>query len=375
MQLSMAPALRRARTTRFVQSTLPALGLALAALTDGGRADACCTVKAASDEPVAIADQEVLILWDEARQEQHFVRRATFQPERGESFGFLVPTPSQPTLAETSSAVFARLQDITRPVPRPVWVPDLTPLLLGGFTTFGVEVSPKVERQAGVVEDDVRVLEQRRVAGYDVAVLEADDPEALARWLRDNGYDARPQIAEWARPYIAEGWKITAFAYAQDAAATTEVAAGTVRLSFGTPRPLFPYRVPSDVVARPGEGHRLRVYFASTTQFEGTFGERDAWSAEVPFSAALRSDLAGWIDVPTASPPRWLTVFEDHGWPGGHDDVWFQPAEHEDTVIPTYLVADYFPLPADALLLGGWGIRKLLRRRRARREAEATPDR
>jgi hypothetical protein len=176
---------------------------------------------------VAIADQQVLIVWDEARQEEHFIRQATFQPGAEKSFGFLVPTPTKPTVAEADGRVFERLAEATKPVPQTVYRPDLTPLLLAGFMRFGGAVQDKMQAAAA----SVRVVERQSVAGYDVAVLEADEPRALAQWLADNGYDARPEIAEWARPYIADRWKITAFKYAQpeeDSAAPA--VAGTVRL-------------------------------------------------------------------------------------------------------------------------------------------------
>jgi len=47
-------------------------------------------------EPVAIAREDALIVWDESKHEEHFVRSAVFDTKQ-KSVGFLVPTPSPPT--------------------------------------------------------------------------------------------------------------------------------------------------------------------------------------------------------------------------------------------------------------------------------------
>jgi hypothetical protein len=340
-----------------------ALAIASAITAHASAADACCTVRR-EGASVAIADQQVLIVWDEARQEEHFIRQATFQPGAEKSFGFLVPTPTKPTVAEADGRVFERLAEATKPVPQTVYRPDLTPLLLAGFMRFGGAVQDKMQAAAA----SVRVVERQSVAGYDVAVLEADEPRALAQWLADNGYDARPEIAEWARPYIADRWKITAFKYAQpeeDSAAPA--VAGTVRLSFHTPRPLFPYRVPSDQVAAPGEGHLLRVFFAGATRVDGAFAADDPWWGRVQFAApvaALPQLIEGATPSSNGLGSGWLTVFEDRSWPGGQKDVYFGKAASAEAVVPTYPVPRRIHIPADLLALAGFGGWSLIKRRR-----------
>jgi hypothetical protein len=73
---------------------------------------ACCPAYE-RDRRVTIADQEILILWDAERRLERFVRRAAFETTGGGDFGFLVPTPSQPALAEVPNAVFHRLRQAT----------------------------------------------------------------------------------------------------------------------------------------------------------------------------------------------------------------------------------------------------------------------
>ena len=37
-------------------------------------------------------------------------------------------------------------------------------------------------------KDEVKVLERKRVAGFDATVLEATSAKVLAEWLKDNGF-------------------------------------------------------------------------------------------------------------------------------------------------------------------------------------------
>ena len=75
-----------------------ALALVTAALIPPPEVSACAA--RGRRGPIAIEGEEALIVWDARRHMQHFVRRAAFAP--GEDFGFLVPTPHRPQLAEVA---------------------------------------------------------------------------------------------------------------------------------------------------------------------------------------------------------------------------------------------------------------------------------
>jgi hypothetical protein len=70
-------------------------------------------------------------VWDEKRQIQHFIRRATFDTS-SRDIGFLVPTPSTPELAKADNYVFSVLEDHIKP--KVVYEErnyyDFTPLLI-----------------------------------------------------------------------------------------------------------------------------------------------------------------------------------------------------------------------------------------------------
>ena len=63
---------------------------------------------------VDIAEESAIIIWDAATKTEQFIRRASFKTD-AKDFGFLVPTPSKPTLAEADDSAFHELERITAP--------------------------------------------------------------------------------------------------------------------------------------------------------------------------------------------------------------------------------------------------------------------
>jgi hypothetical protein len=194
------------------------LGLALLATPNAG--DACCPAPH-SGQQVVNADQSVLMIWDAAAGTQHFIRQATFK-SRGDDFGFIVPSPSRPELAEADPAAFAQLAKITAPevIRRP------TPRREGGGCGLGCGGAPSKSAVGSAPPAAVRVLDQKVVAGYQATVLEADTAAAFTDWLKANDFAYSPEVAAWAEPYIDQQWKFTALKVAP-AAPVDATPAGT----------------------------------------------------------------------------------------------------------------------------------------------------
>lgn len=334
-------------------------------------ADACCPAFRDGSN-VMIADQKILIAWDPQTKMEHFVREAGFRvaeessnatgaEAENEDFGFLVPTPDSPEVEESESAVFLRLESQVQPIIQRVnrWRVDFTPGLLQPFklekTILGSGRLPNVAT-------DVRVLETKQVAGYDVAILKADDAGALQVWLNDHGYTMRDSMKDWVLPYIEKGWVITAFKYAEG---STRVNVGAVRISFRTDRPVFPYRVPSDqhVDLTKGRGNTLRAYVVGPGKAEGSLGEganATPWASKSavrfskPIAKGTMADLLrGAIAQSDFNEPMWLTAIDDTTWPSGSDDLWFDfdPKGTEYQQIKTVMVPRSIPIPLDLVAL------------------------
>ncbi len=287
---------------------------------------ACCPVTH-DTRAVVNADQTVIMVWDAEKQTQHFIRQASFKSD-ADDVGFLVPTPSRPQLEESGDAAFSTLRAITAP-----------PVRRGGMSFGCSAVDP-----APAYRSSVRVIEEKRVAGFDATVLSAASGAELAAWLHEHGYSFSPEVADWAHPYVAGGWMMVALKVAKPAAgeATTGLRAAALRLSFQTERPLFPYREPESALAakRLGAPDRLlRIYFIGDGRYRATEG-RDAWSGRVVWSGDITSSRAGLLAdlrLPSDTGPSrwWLTEFEDR-WPyeRASGDVFFSRDARQSRVEP-----------------------------------------
>jgi hypothetical protein len=297
-------------------------------------APACCPAPP-SGKPVVNADQTVVILWDAATKTEYFIRQASFKSE-ADDFGFLVPSPTQPELNESGNEAFPFLRKLTEPevkkAPRPS----------GGMGCGCTASKPMAAGKANVAE--VRVLEEKMVAGFAAAVLEADSANALVNWLKDHGYAFSPEVEAWAKPYVEANWKITALkvAKSKDEKEDKTVAAGALRMTFKTDRPLFPYREPDSKSPAEALGARqrlLRIYFLSDARYQGELTKETAWSGSVAWadklSAEDRKKALDLLKLPEGTGPAewWLTEFEDH-WPYqvAPGDVYFSRAADQSTV-------------------------------------------
>lgn len=318
---------------------------------------ACCPAPPGG-KPVVNADQTVVMIWDAATKTQHFIRQATFQSQ-ADDFGFLIPSPNEPELAESGDAAFPLLRRLTEPEIQKKSAPANT----------GCGCGTKFVSFQGAAPDSVKVLQEKSVAGFQAAVLEAKSSQALVGWLKEHGYAFSPEIEAWARPYVTDGWKITALKVAKsaDAKAQQAVAASALRMSFRTERPLFPYREPESAAAAGVLNARprlLRIYFLAEARYSGAFGTGEAWSGQPvwsnPITDAERKQVLDALKLPETTGPSawWLTEFEDQ-WPykTAPGDVYFSRSADQKTFkrppIIQYVSA---PVPTDvsvyALALG-----------------------
>jgi hypothetical protein len=314
-------------------------------------ASACCPAPPPGGKPVVNADQSVILIWDARTKTQHFIRQASFQSE-ADDFGFLVPTPAKPELAESGDKAFAFLQKLTEPEKKK-WTPPRTGCGIGCVKSAAPGSGPPL-RPA------VRVLEERMVAGFDAKILESDSADALATWLKDNGFEFSTAVKDWAKPYVGpEGWKITALKVAKGKESKEDrlVGAKALRLSFQTDRPLFPYREPESKQPAEDLGVKqrlLRIYFIADARYRGDLNKdvagsgkvvwtgRAAWSDKL--DAAQRKEALELLQLPETTGPEtwWMTEFEDP-WPyqTAPADLYFARADDQGSFKrpPIYVTA------------------------------------
>jgi hypothetical protein len=313
---------------------LPLLPLFLLALLAYTPAPACCPA-GPKGKPVVNADQTVVIIWDAAKKTQHFIRQASFKSEAAD-FGFLIPTPSAPELEESGNEAFPFLAKVTAPEIKKVKTPN------PGMSCGCAAAPPRAGND--VAKAEVEVLTEKRVAGFDAAVLDATSAEALVAWLEEHGYHFSPEVEKWAEPYITQNWKITALKVAKDASAEDEqrLNSAALRLSFETDRPLFPYREPDpkeSAAALAASQRLLRIFFVADERYEGQLTAEFPWTGTVAWSDKLsasdRTQLLEALKLPESTGPAefWLTEFEDD-WPyrAAPADVYFSRSAVQDTV-------------------------------------------
>jgi hypothetical protein len=347
-------------------------------------------------EGILVNHEEALIVWDESRHIEHFVRTAVFDSSAS-SFGFLVPTPGRPTLAEAEDKALTIPHDWTRPKIKRVDDVELDPGLSLITYYFGDGPHP------GVTSAAPDVLEETRVAGLDATVLAARDAEGLADWLQKRGFEQREALRHWLAIYVAKGWYITAFRYERpegsdagadihrvtedymtndlgwtDANKRMSITSKAVRISFPTTEPVYPYLEPADV---PNVPHRiLDLFVIADHRMDAVLVDNNskAWSATTAFAANVRllddgdrfaSTLPG-LELPSHF---WVTQYIDAATKRETSDIVFRPSTSDEELRPAPIVWHQSvpaPVPYELIPLGLAGAWYWRRRRQSQRRRE-----
>lgn len=230
------------RLSPAVFTLVLASGFALAAVPIAD-AEACGMFVGPRDPTVgipAIDTEQVLIVHDAEKGREHFVREVRFANVKGK-LGFIVPVPGLPEIAKEAAPFEALgkafpfqppLPKIKRPGgnARGKGALDGAPMLAGSGGEGGAPEPPPVE-----------LLAAKKVGSFTAFTLTARDPEALTKWLTDNGLEAPPSHQKWLTHYVKLGFFFVAFRFE---GSESDLVAETVRVSFDTPVPYYPYLEP-----------------------------------------------------------------------------------------------------------------------------------
>ncbi|MFO0661746.1 MAG: DUF2330 domain-containing protein [Polyangiaceae bacterium] len=249
--------------------------IALGALTlsQDREADACGGFFVRGAKPPSLRVERVLIVHDADKEMEHFVRELTFR-DATTPFGFVVPTPTKPEVAAVELSPFLGMFDKF-----PLGQPESSAPRGGGGEGKG-----HGEKMGG----GVTVHSQQRIGSFTAFVLSATDPSDMKKWLEKNQFDTTPESAAWLQHYVELGFFFTAFRYEPKGKAeetgVPEVRGETVRISFPTPLPYYPYLEPDREDALKGVvgSHRvLAVWLVSQKRY-------------VPVAAAQEGDRVWW---------------------------------------------------------------------------------
>jgi hypothetical protein len=268
-----------------------------------------------SERRPSLAYEQTLILYDAEKRREHFVREVVFSASP-EPFGFVVPVPARPEVAKVEKSPFAKLRE--------------------SFSFYGPE---RVARLADAGSDTVQVLEVTKVGRFTAFVLSASDAAGLSSWLSRNGFVRTPEADVWLAHYVKLRFFYVAMRYEPAPGDKGKTKAETVRISFDSPLPYYPYLEPDPPagkgLARP---RLLEIWLASTRDFVPVAPRaRDKADWVRPFlngaryTSTVRSTLASAVDAALLPAGR-LRVqrFADQKRSRvGFGDVVFVPASAE----------------------------------------------
>ncbi len=179
--------------------------------------------------------QKAVIFYDKGVET--LVVSATFQGNAND-FGWVIPTPSKPTVAKGSDELFTSLQTLTG-----VGIENPIPM-------YGLGTSQDVAKEG------VTVIETKQVDYYDVTVLSSTDKKSLVNWLKDNKYNFPSSASYILDSYINNGWYFVAMRINPESLewsdSTNKLRTGhatPVSISFETANIVYPLKI-SSVVSR-----------------------------------------------------------------------------------------------------------------------------
>lgn len=275
--------------------------------------------------PPRLGLERTLIVWDSATRMQHFVRELRFAHAAG-AFGFVVPTPSRPSVHSVDKSPFDALEKSHGSRLLSQWV------TLGSISGVGYGAGLGAGR--GAKPPPVQVVETKRVGDFTAFILTATDKGALGAWLDKHGFKSSEAGRDWMERYVRLGFHFVALRYDGTPNADEEMTSRTLRISFESELPYYPYREPADAPEQKNRELSLWVVSdALVVPYAGVTHQAE-WRLRRPFSEgerylpavgeleeSLGKELSGLLPR-----SRFVQTFGDfktkrHGW----EDVVFVP--------------------------------------------------
>jgi len=182
---------------RTITST--AMAIAICAMAASSADPACCYFSA-MDKDVNQPGQRAFITWDAAENIESFTVQPMFEGNAVD-FGMVVPTPSQPKVAEMHKDLFKTLAVATI-------LKAQTPGKFNCPTAKGGAGGNALGADERKKHEGVKVLEAGTVGSLDYKILEAEKTEALFEWLKENKYNYSGD-KETLEFYVAKKWFFT----------------------------------------------------------------------------------------------------------------------------------------------------------------------
>ncbi len=223
LRTAVPPAFMPNPKRRALLGGVVGLGVGALALASpfGPRAARACGVFSKGPRLPSLSRELALIVFDPDQHLQHFYRELVFR-EAKQPFGFVIPTPSEPSIHAAKNP-FDALEKAF-----PYESPAQGPLGLSG-----IGGGP-----------GVTIKSQQEVGSFSATVLSAESASGLTDWLRANKLETSSAATQWLERYVRLKFHFVAMRYNPAADANGSLRAEAYRLSFRTPIPYYPYAEP-----------------------------------------------------------------------------------------------------------------------------------
>jgi hypothetical protein len=199
---------------RLIRARWLLAGALVGALSYPTTVGAACCYFSAQNTDILQPAQKVFITWDPVKKMESFTVQPKFEGNALD-FGMVIPTPSQPKLAEMPRDFFKHLAIYSILKKREFPHSKLLPVEhfrggLGGGGGLPMPGAPMADDKGGEKkkEETVKVLEAGVVGSLDYKVIEATRADDLFKWLKDNKYSYSGDEAT-LNFYIQKKWLFT----------------------------------------------------------------------------------------------------------------------------------------------------------------------
>jgi hypothetical protein len=221
------------------------------------------------------ADQKAFIYYD-GRNETLIL--SLDYAGKAKDLAWLIPSPTQPKVTKAPKDFFQNLGKLLS-----LYKMD-TSLMPGFSMGYGGTSSGKSEK--------VIVIERKQVGIFQIAVLSANDPDALYKWCKQEGYNLPSATPFIVKPYIDNKWFFVAVKIEKSSLSgeeTIEASIHPLKIEFETSQIVYP----------------LRISYLNRLSLGGKVEKIDAWWGSVVEFGREGKEIASVIEKET-----WNDIYE-----------------------------------------------------------------
>ncbi len=195
------------RAQTITRGALTALAILSTGWLVAPAALAMCVPFVPDNHWIAATGQLNFVVMDRENDRIHLIPNIGINTD-SDDFAVVVPTPTVPEFAPADHLIWDEARQLTLPLAR-----------RRGNSTGGFDCGTTVMYADQEAADgaDVVIVSTHTVGDFEMTVLEATDPDALADWLTANGYLLEPAHHAALAPYVERGWYFTAMKVAESA--------------------------------------------------------------------------------------------------------------------------------------------------------------